>query len=115
MSRIPGSRRHLEVDFFGGEPLINWDVCKELVKYGRELEKKHDKIFNFTLTTNGVLIDDDVIDFTNHEMGNVVLSMDGRRERLATGCGTASPEAALMTALMDNFRALVDSRTGGRC
>ena len=55
-----GSRRHLEVDFFGGEPLINWEVCKELVRYGRELEKKYDKVFNFTLTTNGVLIDDDV-------------------------------------------------------
>ena len=75
-----GSRKHLEVDFFGGEPLINWDVCKEIVAYGRELEKKHNKIFNFTLTTNGVLIDEDVIDFTNREMGNVVLSMDGRRE-----------------------------------
>lgn len=74
-----GSRKHLEVDFFGGEPLLNWDVCKELVRYGRELEKTHDKIFNFTLTTNGVLIDDDVIDFTNREMGNVVLSLDGRR------------------------------------
>lgn len=105
-----GSRRHLEVDFFGGEPLINWDVCKELVKYGRELEKKHDKIFNFTLTTNGVLIDDDVIDFTNREMGNVVLSMDGRREthdrmrHSKSGGGTYD-------SIMDNFRALVDSRT----
>ncbi len=75
-----GTRRHLEVDFFGGEPLLNWEVCKELVRYGREIEKKTDKIFNFTLTTNGVLIDDDVIDFCNREMGNVVLSMDGRRE-----------------------------------
>ena len=75
-----GTRKHLEVDFFGGEPLINWDVCKELVYYGRELEKKHNKILNFTLTTNGVLIDEDVIDFTNREMGNVVLSLDGRRE-----------------------------------
>ncbi|MBR0374116.1 MAG: thioether cross-link-forming SCIFF peptide maturase [Mogibacterium sp.] len=75
-----GARRHLEVDFFGGEPLLNWDVCKELVRYGRELEKTHNKIFNFTLTTNGVLIDDDVIDFTTREMGNVVLSLDGRRE-----------------------------------
>ena len=105
-----GSRRHLEVDFFGGEPLINWEVCKELVKYGRELEKKHDKIFNFTLTTNGVLIDDDVIDFTNREMGNVVLSMDGRREthdrmrHSKSGGGTYD-------SIMDNFRALVDSRT----
>ena len=105
-----GNRKHLEVDFFGGEPLINWDVCKEIVAYGRELEKKHDKIFNFTLTTNGVLIDDDVIDFTNREMGNVVLSMDGRREthdRMRhdkTGGGTYD-------AIMDNFKALVAART----
>ncbi len=104
-----GSRRHLEVDFFGGEPLINWDVCKEIVAYGRELEKKHNKIFNFTLTTNGVLIDEDVIDFTNREMGNVVLSMDGRREthdrmrHSKTGGGTYD-------MIMDNFKALVDSR-----
>ena len=105
-----GSRRHLEVDFFGGEPLINWDVCKQLVEYGRELEKEHDKIFNFTLTTNGVLIDDDVIDFTNREMGNVVLSMDGRQEthdrmrHSKSGGGTYG-------SIMDNFRALVRSRT----
>ena len=104
-----GTRRHLEVDFFGGEPLLNWDVCKELVRYGRELEKKHDKIFNFTLTTNGVLIDDDVIDFSNREMGNVVLSMDGRREthdrmrKSKTGDGTYD-------AIMDNFKRLVDDR-----
>jgi uncharacterized protein len=75
-----GTRKHLEVDFFGGEPLLNWDVCKELVRYGRELEKKCNKKFNFTLTTNGLLIDDDVIEFCNQEMGNVVLSLDGRPE-----------------------------------
>ena len=74
-----GTRKHLEVDFFGGEPLLNWDVCKELVRYGRELEKKHDKMFNFTLTTNGLWLDDEVIDFCNREMGNVVLSLDGRK------------------------------------
>ena len=75
-----GSRRNLEVDFFGGEPLMNWDVVKELVAYAREQEKVHNKNFRFTLTTNGVLIDDDVIDFANREMSNVVLSMDGRKE-----------------------------------
>ncbi|MDO4485957.1 MAG: thioether cross-link-forming SCIFF peptide maturase [Bacillota bacterium] len=75
-----GSRRNLEVDFFGGEPLMNWDVVKELVAYAREQEKAHDKNFRFTLTTNGVLIDDDVIDFANREMSNVVLSLDGRKE-----------------------------------
>ncbi len=104
-----GGRKHLEVDFFGGEPLINWDVCKQLVAYGRELEKKYDKIFNFTLTTNGVLIDEDVIEFTNKEMGNVVLSLDGRREthdrmrHSKTGEGT-------FDKIIDNFKALVDSR-----
>lgn len=75
-----GTRRNLEVDFFGGEPLMNFDVVKELVKYAREREKQCGKNFRFTLTTNGVLIDDDVIDFANKEMSNVVLSLDGRKE-----------------------------------
>ncbi len=75
-----GSRRNLEVDFFGGEPLMNWDVVKDLVKYARSVEKEHNKKFRFTLTTNGVLIDDDVIEFANKEMSNVVLSLDGRKE-----------------------------------
>lgn len=75
-----GTRKNLEVDFFGGEPLLNFEVVKQLVNYAREIEKKHNKNFRFTLTTNGVLIDDDVIDFCNKEMDNVVLSLDGRRE-----------------------------------
>ncbi|MBQ9485352.1 MAG: thioether cross-link-forming SCIFF peptide maturase, partial [Clostridia bacterium] len=75
-----GTRRNLEVDFFGGEPLMNFDVVKKLVAYARSIEKKKDKNFRFTLTTNGVLIDDDVIDFANREMSNVVLSLDGRKE-----------------------------------
>ena len=75
-----GTRRNLEVDFFGGEPLMNWDVVKELVSYARVQEKTHNKNFRFTLTTNGILIDDDVIDFCNKEMSNVVLSLDGRKE-----------------------------------
>lgn len=75
-----GSRRNLEVDFFGGEPLMNFDVVKQLVAYAREVEKEKGKNFRFTLTTNGVLIDDDVIDFANREMSNVVLSLDGRKE-----------------------------------
>ncbi|MGN1074303.1 MAG: thioether cross-link-forming SCIFF peptide maturase [Eubacteriales bacterium] len=75
-----GSRRNLEVDFFGGEPLMNWDVVKQLVAYARSVEKEKGKNFRFTLTTNGMLIDDDVIDFANREMANVVLSLDGRRE-----------------------------------
>ena len=75
-----GLRRNLEVDFFGGEPLMNWDVVKQLVAYGREQEKIHDKHFRFTLTTNGVLLDDEVMEFANREMDNVVLSIDGRKE-----------------------------------
>ena len=73
-------RRNLEVDFFGGEPLMNWDMIKELVAYARVREKEAGKNFRFTLTTNGVLVDDDVIEFANREMSNVVLSLDGRRE-----------------------------------
>ncbi|MBE6775491.1 MAG: thioether cross-link-forming SCIFF peptide maturase [Ruminococcaceae bacterium] len=75
-----GTRKNLEVDFFGGEPLMNFDVVKELVAYARSIEKEHGKNFRFTLTTNGVLIDDDVIEFANREMSNVVLSLDGRKE-----------------------------------
>ena len=75
-----GARRHLEVDFFGGEPLLNWEMVKETVAYGRELEKKHNKVFRFTLTTNGVLMDEEVMEFCNREMQNVVLSLDGRKE-----------------------------------
>lgn len=75
-----GTRRNLEVDFFGGEPLMNWQVVKDLVAYARSVEKERGKNFRFTLTTNGMLIDDDVIDFANREMHNVVLSLDGRKE-----------------------------------
>ncbi len=75
-----GTRRNLEVDFFGGEPLMNWETVKQLVAYGRSREAETNKHFRFTLTTNGILIDDDVIDFCNREMHNVVLSLDGRRE-----------------------------------
>lgn len=75
-----GNRHNLEVDFFGGEPLMNWQVVKDLVSYGREQEKIHDKHFRFTVTTNGVLLNDDVQEFVNKEMDNVVLSLDGRKE-----------------------------------
>ncbi|MFI3237156.1 MAG: thioether cross-link-forming SCIFF peptide maturase [Lachnospiraceae bacterium] len=74
-----GNRVNLEVDFFGGEPLMNWQVVKDLVAYGRELEKHHKKKFRFTLTTNGVLLNDDIMEFANKEMANVVLSIDGRK------------------------------------
>ena len=75
-----GTRRNLEVDFFGGEPLMNFDVVKQIVAYARSIEKEKNKNFRFTLTTNGVLLDDDVIDFANKECHNVVLSLDGRKE-----------------------------------
>jgi len=75
-----GHRTNLEVDFFGGEPLMNWQVVKDLVAYARTQEPIHHKNFRFTLTTNGMLIDDEVIDFANKEMSNVVLSLDGRKE-----------------------------------
>lgn len=75
-----GNRVNLEVDFFGGEPTLNFDVVKQLVAYGRSIEKEHNKKFRFTLTTNGVLLNDDILEFANREMGNIVLSIDGRKE-----------------------------------
>lgn len=75
-----GSRVNLEVDFFGGEPLMNWQVVKQLVEYGRSLEEPFHKKFRFTLTTNGVLLDDEILEFANREMSNIVLSIDGRKE-----------------------------------
>ena len=108
IANSPG-RRNLEVDFFGGEPLLNWDVCKRLVAYGREQEKLHNKNFRFTLTTNGLLINDDVIDFYNREMGNVVLSLDGRKvthDRLRVGRnGKGSYDL-----ILDKFKRFADSR-----
>ena len=106
-----GTRRNLEVDFFGGEPLMNFDVVKELVAYARSIEKDHGKNFRFTLTTNGVLIDDDVIDFANKEMSNVVLSLDGRKEvhdRFRVDYnGKGSWEK-----IVPKFQKLVDAREG---
>ncbi len=75
-----GSRKNLEVDFFGGEPLMNFEVVKEIVKYGREIEKKYDKKFRFTITTNGILLDEQKQQFINENMYNLVLSLDGRKE-----------------------------------
>lgn len=78
--RSSGNRRNLEVDFFGGEPLMNWQVVKDLVAYGRSLEEPYNKRFRFTLTTNGVLLNDEILEFANKEMSNIVLSIDGRKE-----------------------------------
>ncbi len=78
--RSSGRRRNLEVDFFGGEPTLDFGVVRDLVAYGRSLEREHDKRFRFTLTTNGVLLDDDIMEFADREMDNVVMSIDGRRD-----------------------------------
>ena len=104
-----GSRRNLEVDFFGGEPLLNWQVVKDLVAYGREQEKLHNKNFRFTLTTNGVLLNDEVQEFVNREMANVVLSIDGRKKvhdymrPFRNGKGSYD-------LILPKFRKLADSR-----
>ncbi|MGI6239218.1 MAG: thioether cross-link-forming SCIFF peptide maturase [Christensenellales bacterium] len=106
-----GDRKNLEVDFFGGEPLLNWDVVKQLVAYARTREAETGKRFRFTLTTNGVLIDDDVIEFSNREMHNVVLSLDGRREvndrfrKTAAGGGSYDE-------IVPKFKQFVDARKG---
>ena len=106
-----GTRTNLEVDFFGGEPLMNWQVVKDLVAYARTQEGPHHKRFRFTLTTNGMLIDDDVIDFANKEMHNVVLSLDGRKEihdRLRVDyAGKGSYDR-----IVPKFRELVERRGG---
>lgn len=104
-----GNRKNLEVDFFGGEPTLNFQVVKDLVAYGREQEKLHDKKFRFTLTTNGVLLNDEIMEFANQEMGNVVLSIDGRKEvndymRPARG-GQGSYDT-----IVPKFRKFADSR-----
>ena len=106
-----GSRHNLEVDFFGGEPLMNWDVVKQLVAYARQREKECGKNFRFTLTTNGMLIDDDVIDFANREMHNVVLSLDGRKEvhdRLRRTAG----DKGSYDIIVPKFQKLVEARGG---
>ena len=106
-----GKRRNLEVDFFGGEPLMNWDVVKQLVEYARSVEKQYNKNFRFTLTTNGILIDEDVIEFANKEMSNVVLSLDGRKEindlKRVDYAGNGSYDK-----IVPKFKQLVESRGG---
>ncbi|MGF6376060.1 uncharacterized protein M2140_001130 [Clostridiales Family XIII bacterium PM5-7] len=106
-----GDRVNLEVDFFGGEPLMNWNVVKDIVRYGRELEQHHKKNFRFTLTTNGVAIDDDVIAFANKEMHNVVLSLDGRKEIHDKLRRTINDQGSYDT-IVPKFQKLVDARDG---
>ncbi len=106
-----GTRRNLEVDFFGGEPTLNFDVVKRLVAYARSVEKEHNKNFRFTFTTNGMIMDDEMIDYLNREMSNVVLSLDGRREvndrfrRDYAGKGSYD-------TIVPNFKRLVEKRGG---
>ncbi len=106
-----GSRINLEVDFFGGEPLMNFDVVKELVAYGRSLEKYYNKHFRFTITTNGVLLDDDKIDFINENMDNVVLSIDGRKEVNDRMRKTVNDKGSY-DVILENFKRLVSKRKG---
>lgn len=106
-----GQRRNLEVDFFGGEPLMNFDVVKQIVAYARSIEKLHNKNFRFTLTTNGVGINDDVIEFANKECYNVVLSLDGRKNihdslrKTITGQGSYD-------VIVPKFKEMVKKRQG---
>ncbi|MDO5037044.1 MAG: thioether cross-link-forming SCIFF peptide maturase [Tissierellia bacterium] len=104
-----GDRYHLEVDFFGGEPLMNFDLVKDLVAYGRQEEKKFNKKFRFTLTTNGVLLDDEIIDFANREMDNVVLSLDGRPEVNDAMRPTTNGKGSY-DLIAQKFKKLVDRR-----
>lgn len=106
-----GNRHNLEVDFFGGEPLMNFDVAKGIVAYARSIEKQHNKNFRFTLTTNGVNIDDEVIEFANKECHNVVLSLDGRKEVHDALRVTLSGKGSYDT-IVPKFKRMVESREG---
>ncbi len=109
--RNSGNRRNLEVDFFGGEPLLNFDVVKKTVEYGRELEKEHDKEFRFTLTTNAYYLTEEITEFINKEMKNVVISIDGRKEVHDTmRKNTAGRKTYDRTAI--NAHKIVDGRGG---
>ena len=106
-----GTRKNLEVDFFGGEPMMNWDVVKQLVAYARSVEKQHGKNFRFTFTTNGMLLNDEVIDFLNKEMVNVVLSLDGRKEINDHFRKNYAGQGSYDT-IVPNFQRLVEKRGG---
>jgi len=104
-----GSRRNIEIDFFGGEPLMAWDTVKETVEYANEQGAKHNKQFRFTLTTNGVLLNDENIKYINEKMSNVVLSLDGRRDVNDKMRLTINGQGSY-DIIMPKFRKLVDSR-----
>lgn len=107
-----GNRRNLEVDFFGGEPLMNWDVVKQLVAYGRSREADSNKRFRFTLTTNGVLLNEEIMDFCNREMSNVVLSLDGRREVNDHMRPTRNQKGSSYDIIVPKLRQFAASRAG---
>lgn len=109
LAKNSGSRRNLEVDFFGGEPLMNFELVKELVDYGRSLEEKYNKNFRFTITTNGVLLDDEKIEYINENMDNVVLSLDGRKEVNDNMRRTVSNEGSY-DIIVPKFKKLVEKR-----
>ena len=106
-----GGRKRLDVDFFGGEPLLNWETVKGIVRHAREREAGCGKVFRFTLTTNGSLVDEDVIDFTTREMHNVVLSLDGRRET-NDAARTFLDGGGSYDAVLPKIRRLVEARGG---
>lgn len=104
-----GSRRNLEIDFFGGEPLMNFDVVKQIVEYAKSIEKTYNKNFRFTITTNGVLLDDEKIDYINKTMHNVVLSIDGRKE-VHDNMRPASNNKGSYDLILPKFKELVNKR-----
>lgn len=106
-------RRNLELDFFGGEPLMNFAVVRQIVEYAREQEKLHNKNFRFTITTNGLLLKDDVIDFINREMSNVVLSVDGRRE-VNDKLRVRVDGSGSYDAILPKYQKLVEKRGDGQ-
>ena len=107
-----GGRTHLEVDLFGGEPLMNFEVVKRTVSYGRELEKKHNKVIRFTMTTNGLALDDEKINYLNREMHNIVLSLDGRKEVHDALRPTVNGRGSY-DAVLPKMQKLVERRGGG--
>jgi len=105
-----GSRTNLEVDFFGGEPTMNWEVVKQLTEYGRSLEKEFNKKFRFTLTTNGILLNDEILEFANKEMSNIVLSIDGRKEINDRMRPTRNGNGSSYDIIMPKFKKVAESR-----
>ena len=105
-----GSRRNLEVDFFGGEPTMNFEVVKQLVEYGRSIEEANNKKFRFTLTTNGILLNDDILEFANKEMSNIVLSIDGRKEINDLMRPTRNNHGSSYDIIMPKFKKVAESR-----